>query len=189
MLAAIQATDGAILLWLQEHFRMELLDKFFSFYTNLGDAGMLWIVLSLIFLCFPKTRKAGALSLVAMMLCYVGNDLILKNLVERPRPFLSVEGLDPLIQHPGSHSFPSGHSCSSFAAAGVWAQTLKGRGAKGAKILFMAMALLMAFSRLYVGVHYPTDVLAGSALGLIGSWLVCRWLGPAYDRIAGQVRL
>lgn len=188
MFSAIQAFDGEILLWIQEHLRLEQLNDAISHYTNLGEAGVLWIVIALIFLCFPKTRKAGALSLAAMLLCYIGNDLIIKNLVERPRPFLSVEGLTTLIQPPGSFSFPSGHSCSSFAAAATWAQTLRGRGAKAAKVLLLAMALLMALSRLYVGVHYPTDVLTGSLLGLAGSWLICRWLGPVYDRLADRHR-
>lgn len=188
MFSAIQAMDGGILLWIQEFLRVELLNPLVAFYTNLGEAGILWILISIGFLFFAKTRKAGVLSLLAMLICYVGNDLILKELVERPRPFLTVEGLTPLISWPGSYSFPSGHSCSSFAAAGVWAQTLQGRGARWAKPLLLVMALLMALSRLYVGVHYPTDVLTGSLIGLAGSWLVCRWLGPVYDRVAARVK-
>lgn len=186
MLTALQAIDGGILLWIQEHLRSAPLTDILVRYTNWGEAGMLWILIALLFLCFPKTRKAGALSLAAMLICYVGNDLIFKELVGRPRPFLSVEGLTPLIPRPGSWSFPSGHSCSSFAAAGVWAQTLEGRGARWAKPLLLVMALVMALSRLYVGVHYPTDVLTGSLLGLLGSWLICRWLGPVYDRLAAK---
>lgn len=186
MLAGIQAVDGAVLLWIQEHLRIEPLNHLISHYTNLGEAGILWIVIALVFLLFPKTRKAGALSLAAMLICYLGNDLILKNLVERTRPFLAVEGLVALIEHPASFSFPSGHACSSFAAAATWAQTLEGRWARAAKVLLMQLALLMALSRLYVGVHYPTDVLTGSLLGILGSWLVCRWLGPVYDRIAAR---
>lgn len=182
MLEALQTLDGGILLWIQEHLRMDWLTALLTRYTNLGEAGVIWIVIALIFLLIPKTRKAGLLSLAAMLICYVCNDLVIKNLAMRPRPFLSVEGLLPLIQKPDSYSFPSGHSCSSFAAASVWAQTLEGRWAKGAKILLLVMAMLMALSRLYVGVHYPTDVLVGSLLGVLGGWLVCRWLGPVYDR-------
>ncbi|MGM9536883.1 MAG: phosphatase PAP2 family protein [Candidatus Onthomonas sp.] len=182
MLEALQTLDGNILLWIQEYMRVDGLNELLTRYTNLGEAGLLWIIIALAFLLFPKTRKAGLLSLIAMLICYVCNDLVIKNLIMRPRPFLSVEGLLPLIQRPGSYSFPSGHSCSSFAAASVWARTLEGRGSKGAKILLLGMAMLMALSRLYVGVHYPSDVLAGSLLGLLGGWLVCRWMGPVYDR-------
>ena len=182
MLEVLQTLDGGILLWIQEHLRMDWLTALLTRYTNLGEAGVIWIVIALIFLFIPKMRKAGLLSLAAMLICYVCNDLVIKNLVMRPRPFLSVEGLLPLIQRPDSYSFPSGHSCSSFAAARVWAQTLEGRWAKRAKILLLVMAMVMALSRLYVGVHYPTDVLVGSLLGVLGGWLVCRWLGPVYDR-------
>lgn len=182
MLETLQTLDAGILLWIQQHLRTDVLTGLLTRYTNLGEAGLIWIAIALLFLCFPKTRKAGAISLIAMLLCYVCNDLLIKNLVMRPRPFLTVEGLTPLIAPPHSYSFPSGHACSSFAAAVVWVQTLEGRWAKGGKALLLVMALLMAVSRLYVGVHYPTDVLVGSLLGLLGGWLVCRWLGPAYDR-------
>lgn len=186
MLDIIQTLDGNILLWIQEHMRTAALTPVLAAYTGLGEAGVLWIVIALLFLLFPKTRKAGWLSLAALLACYICNDIILKRLVARPRPFLAVPGLDILIRAPGSFSFPSGHSCSSFAAAGVWAQTLEGRRAKGAKVFLLAMALLMALSRLYVGVHYPSDVLTGSLLGLLGSWLICRYGGPVYDRIAAR---
>ena len=188
MMEAVQTLDGGILLWIQEHLRSDALNALVAWYTDLGEAGALWIAIALIFLFFPRTRKAGLVSLIAMLICYICNDLVIKNLVTRPRPFLSVEGLLPLIQWPDSYSFPSGHSCSSFAAASVWAQTLEGRWAKGAKILLLVMAMLMALSRLYVGVHYPTDVLVGSLLGVLGGWLVCRWLGPVYDRQLGKRR-
>lgn len=165
---------------------MDWLSELLTRYTNLGEAGVIWIAIGVIFLFFKSTRKAGALALTAMLLCYIFNDMVVKNLVMRIRPFLTVAGLEALIEHPDSYSFPSGHACSSFAAAGVWAQTLQGRWAKAGRILLLVMAMLMALSRLYVGVHYPTDVLVGSLVGLAGSWMVCRWLGPVYDRLAGR---
>lgn len=188
MLTAIQAFDAGVLLWIQEHLRGGWLDPLISLYTNLGEAGVLWILLSILLILFPRTRKAGVMTLVAMALCFLANDLVLKPLVQRPRPFLSVEGLIPLIEPPGSFSFPSGHSCSSFAAMGTLLQMLKGPRARWGKVLVVLLAVAMALSRLYVGVHYPTDVVIGSLVGLLGSWLICRWLGPVYDRVANRLR-
>lgn len=163
--------DGGILLWIQDVVRNGILDPFFQFYTQLGNAGLLWIVLSLLLLCFPKTRKAGFVSLVAMLLGLLCTNVVLKHLVGRTRPWLVVEGLTALVAEHDPNSFPSGHTCAAFAAASAWCRTLPRRWMK---ITAVVMAALMGFSRLYVGVHFPTDVLAGMAVGLFCGWLA--WL-------------
>ena len=84
----LQALDGAILLWLQEVVRGPLLTVFFTWYTALGNAGLIWIVLSLGLLCFRRTRRAGAASLLALMIGALCTNVILKQLVQRPRPWL-----------------------------------------------------------------------------------------------------
>lgn len=169
MLQWIQPLDESILLLLQEHLRGGLLDGPLKLLTTLGNAGILWIVLSIVMLFFPKLRKAGVLALVAMAICYICNDMIIKNLVERPRPFLAIPELWTMVEKPSSWSFPSGHTCSSFAAAGIWCRTVEQRWIRvGAVVL----AALMGFSRMFVGVHYPSDVLVGMCVGLVGSQLI-----------------
>lgn len=161
--------DGGCLLWIQENLRHALWDPFWIGITSLGDKGWSWLALALLLLCFPRTRKAGILALSAMALCALVTNVCLKNLVARPRPYTQVPGLTSLLPPQSDWSFPSGHTTASFACAGVYLQTLPKRYGTAALIL----AALIAFSRLYVGVHYPTDVLAGLAIGLIGSRIVC----------------
>ena len=163
--------DGGILLWIQTFVRCAVLDPIMMVYTQLGNAGILWIVLSVLLLCFPKTRKAGFVSLVAMLLGLLCTNVILKHLVGRTRPWLVVEGLLPLVEEHDPNSFPSGHTCAAFAAASAWWRTLPRRWMK---VTGLVMAVLMGFSRLYVGVHFPNDVLAGAAVGLLCGWLA--WL-------------
>ena len=169
MLQWIQSVDETILLGLQEYLRGGVLDGPLKLLTTLGNAGILWIVLSVIMLFFPKLRKAGILALVAMGVCYIFNDMIIKNLVERPRPFLTMPELWTMVEKPASWSFPSGHTCSSFAAAGIWCRTVEQRWIRAGAVI---LAALMGFSRMFVGVHYPSDVLVGMCVGLVGSQLI-----------------
>lgn len=162
--------DGNILLWIQEYLREDFLNPLIIFITNLGNAGMIWIAGAVVLLCIPKTRKAGALVILSLVISYIINNLILKSAVARPRPWVDVEGLSNLIGKPHDLSFPSGHASSSFAAAVVMYRMLPARCGVPAVILAAAIAL----SRLYVGVHYPTDVLFGSISGIIIALGVCR---------------
>lgn len=138
------------------------------FYTHLGDAGLLWAVLSLVMLCFPKTRRTGLLALAALALGGLLTNVTLKQLVGRIRPWHTVDGLLFLVEELDPHSFPSGHTCAAFAAAGVWFRGLPWRWMR---VTGLAMAVLMGLSRLYVGVHFPSDVLAGALVGLLAAWL------------------
>ena len=165
------ALDGGLLLWIQEWVRSELLTTLMTFYTHLGDRGLVWIVLCLALLCFKKTRRAGLAGLLALLLSLIFTNLILKHLVSRARPWLTVEGLIPLVDEPDPNSFPSGHTSAAFAAASAWAWARLPR--RGLEIAGLACAALMAFSRLYVGVHFPTDVAAGVLVGLLCGALAC----------------
>lgn len=160
----IQTIDGAILLWIQQFLRVAVLTPLVELYTTLGDKGMIWIAASFILLCFRPTRRAGLLALFAMLLGLICNNLILKNLVARPRPYLTVAGLLPLLPPPDPNSFPSGHTCAAFACAAVWLRTLPWAWMRG---LAVVLAALMGLSRLYVGVHYPSDVLVGGCVGFL----------------------
>lgn len=183
MLDGLLALDGGILLWIQETLRGAL-DPVFIAYTHLGDAGVLWIVLCLGLLLFPRTRRAGLAGLTALLLGLLCTNVALKHLVGRARPWLTVEGLAPLIAEGDPNSFPSGHSCAAFAAASAWCRTLPRRWMRGAGL---ALAVLMALSRLWVGVHFPSDVLAGALVGtLCGqlAWLLWRRLVPPGEKLA-----
>lgn len=158
----ISNIDAYILLFLQETVRSPFLTPVVEAVTMLGDGAIFWIAVSLILLAIPKTRKAGSAGLLALVLSLLVNNIILKNLVGRIRPFDMIEGLMPLIKRPGDFSFPSGHTGSSFAAAWVLYRRL--RGWKG--VLALVLAGLIGLSRLYLGVHYPTDVLFGVVSGI-----------------------
>lgn len=174
MLDWLFTLDGGVLLWIQAHLRGSVQDAAFGFYTTLGNAGALFIAAAVLMLCFQKTRKAGVAALLAMGIGFVCTNLILKNLVARPRPWLDVAGLIALVAEHDPNSFPSGHTTAAFAFAGAvrFAPT-----EKWLKRIALVAALLMGFSRLYVGVHYPSDVLVGVLVGLLSAWsawLVCR---------------
>ena len=158
----ISNIDAYILLFIQEVVRTPFLTAVIKVITMLGDSAIFWIVISLILLTIPKTRKAGSAGLLALLVSLIVNNIILKNLIGRIRPYDMIEGLIPLIEKPRDFSFPSGHTGSSFAAAWVLFRRL--RGWKG--VLALILAGLIGLSRLYLGVHYPTDVLFGVISGI-----------------------
>lgn len=155
--------DGDLLLFIQENIRNPVLTPIVRAVTALGNGGWIWILLAGVMLFLPRTRKAGGMTAAALAGTLLLNNILLKNLVARPRPYEVIEGLTYLIARPGEYSFPSGHACSSFAAAGVMFLRLPRRYGVPALIL----ALLISLSRLYVGVHYPSDVLFGMMDGIL----------------------
>lgn len=178
-LQVVSPIEGSVLLWLQG-LRIPAADVFFTWFTRLGNAGLVWIVLSLVMVLFRRTRKTGMLALAAMLLGFVCCNLTIKPLVARIRPWLAVEGLRTLVAEHDPHSFPSGHTCAAFAAAGIWWRGLPRKWGGVALVL----AVLMGFSRLYVGVHFPSDVLTGALLGSLCAWAV--W--TAQKRISKKLR-
>lgn len=165
MLDTILQLDGELLVAIQG-LHMGWLDPIVSCYTKLGDAGLLWIALSLAMLFWKPTRKAGALALGAMILGLIVTNLTIKPLISRPRPWLDWP-IVPLVAENDPNSFPSGHTCAAFAAGLSWVRTLPWRWGR---IAAAAAAVLMGLSRLYVGVHYPTDVLTGAVIGSLCAW-------------------
>ena len=158
----IQQLDASILFWIQEHIRCGFLDRAMPLITTLGDGGLLWIALAIVFLLFRKTRLWGLAMGLALIIGLVIGNACLKPLIGRIRPFDWYDGITLLIQAPGDFSFPSGHTLSAFAAASALFGFDK-RVGMGA----ITLAALIGFSRLYLFVHYPTDVLAGCALGVL----------------------
>lgn len=140
-----------------------LLDKILAFITSLGNAGIIWIVLAVVLLILPKTRKTGIIVATALLMDLVLCNLILKNLVARVRPYDVNTAIAILIKKPLDFSFPSGHTAASFAAM----TALFLAKMKKAWIAALVLAVLIAFSRLYFYVHYPTDVLGGAVVGIL----------------------
>ena len=167
MLETLLNLDGGFLLFLQESVRNPILDNLMIFITSLGNGGMIWIVATIVLLIPKKTRKAGIMSAVALLGSLIINNNIVKNIVQRPRPFVTFTDLQIIIPIPSEFSFPSGHTSSSFAAAAVFYRHLP----KKLGLPSVILAGLIGFSRLYVGVHYPTDVIAGVLMGILLSYL------------------
>lgn len=172
MLQNLIAMEADILLWIQNNIRNDVLTPIFKFITTLGNAGVIWIVLSVGLLIPKKTRRVGVLALVSLLFSALIDNVILKNVVARTRPYDVIEGLTSLVGAQKDYSFPSGHTGSAFAAAGVMFRGLP----KKFGIPILVFACLMGLSRLYVGVHYPSDVLGGAMIGT-GIALFTYWLG------------
>ena len=175
ILEKVQSFDSNILLYIQEHIRTDVANPFWIFYTHLGDMGILWVIVAIVLLCFKKSRRVGVTVTISLLLGFIVTNLILKGLVARTRPFYAVEGLQALISYPKDYSFPSGHSTIWFAGGTTTFLTLN----KKYSFIFLILAIMMGFSRMYVGVHYPTDVLAGMIIGIssaIASYYIVKWI-------------
>lgn len=156
----------SILDWIQT-LHTPFLDKIMAFITRLGDAGIIWIVLSIVLLLIPKTRKSGAVMVAALVVDVLLCNIVLKNLVARTRPYDVNTGVHLLVAKLHDYSFPSGHTAASFAS--VTALYLAGE--KKLWKFALVLACLIAISRLYLYVHYLTDVLGGILFGVISGYL------------------
>lgn len=167
----------SILDWIQT-LHTPFLDKIMVFITRLGDAGIIWIVLSIVLLLLPKTRKSGVVMVAALVVDVLLCNIVLKNLVARTRPYDVNTGVHLLVAKLHDYSFPSGHTAASFAS--VTALYLAGE--KKLWKFALVLAYLIAISRLYLYVHYPTDVLGGILFGVISGYLgyrkVLKWRWP-----------
>ena len=157
--------EASIILWIQENLR-GVMDGFWIFITSLGDGGYLWIALGIVLLFFKKTRPIGFTVLVSLLFNLIITNLTLKDLIGRPRPFITNEAIQPLVGGVNQYtSFPSGHTSGSFSAMfAVYRWVPKKIG-----IPALVLAGLIAISRLYVGVHYPTDLLGGFVVAFMCS--------------------
>ena len=161
----MQGMEFAILDWIQAHLRCGFLDAVLPLITRTADHGELWIILALVLLAIRSQRKYGAAVACGLVLDLVSCNLLLKPLVGRIRPFAVNAAVELLVKAPLDASFPSGHTAVSFAA--VFA--LKAAGSPLWKPA-LAVAVVIAFSRLYLYVHWPSDVLAGALLGAAVGW-------------------
>ncbi len=159
--------ESSILLWIQEYLRADWLNPIVNFITNLGNAGWFWLILLTGMLFFKKTRKIGITGFIAVLIGFLITNVCLKNLVARVRPYEVIEGLTYITKTPSDWSFPSGHSTASMAASVVLFCKLP----KKYGVPALVLGILISLSRLYVGVHYPTDVLVGMLVGCFGAYM------------------
>ena len=164
----IQQLDLSILLFIQEHLRFAWMNGFWEFITHFGDGGIFWIVLTLALMIPKRTRKAGIVAACSLLLGFLITNVTLKPLVDRVRPYNYSDVIIPLGRIPVESSFPSGHTCASFACALIYVRMLP----KKCGISLLVLAVLISLSRLYLCVHFPTDVLGGFLVALFSSMLV-----------------
>lgn len=164
------AFDLPILDWIQANLKSDLLDTLMPIITLFGDGGVFWIAIAVLLLCIPKTRKIGLGMGFALLMGLVVCNITLKPLVGRIRPYDLQEQLGvtiPLLtDRMHDYSFPSGHTIASFEASVVLLKNNKWMG-----IPAVILAVLIAFSRLYLYVHYPTDVIFSVFAGILFAFL------------------
>ncbi len=170
MLEALNLFELGLLQQMQEVLSGPLLDRLTVILSATGDKGIGMILLALVLLCIPKTRRVGATVAVALVLDALLVNLCLKPLIARTRPYDLGFDLGLITHHPSDHSFPSGHTAAAFAAA--VALRTAGKRWMGAGLCY---GCCMGFCRMYLMMHYPTDVLfgalAGAACGLAAIWI------------------
>lgn len=158
-----------ILWWIRDNLSSPFLDTVMRYVSSLARHGEFWIALALILICFKKTRKAGVAMGVAMACGFLIGNIGLKNLFARIRPYDMTE-VALVVEKLSDFSFPSGHTLVSFEAATALTVYHRKWG-----IAALVLATAIAFSRLYLFVHYPTDVAAGLLLG-VGIALATCWV-------------
>lgn len=159
-------TEFACLYFLQS-LRTPWLDEVMVFLSSLGDHGRFFLLAAVVLVCIKKTRTMGFAMLLSMLLGFLIGNVWLKNMFMRQRPCWIDTTVDLLVRVPRDYSFPSGHTLIGFeCGVSIWLQNRR------AGVAALILAVLMGFSRMYLFVHFPTDVLAGAALGSVIAWVV-----------------
>lgn len=186
---ALYTFDFSLLNWIQNTFKSDFMDFIMPKITVLGDAGIFWIIVAVVFLFFKKTRKTGLMMGCALILGLIFGNGLLKNLFARERPYSELVSFSELqldvkllVGELSDYSFPSGHTLASFECATVLMIRDKRFG-----IPALILATLIAFSRLYLYVHFPTDVFAGIVLGVIFGILGVIIVKHAWDAVANKI--
>lgn len=163
----ITPTDTTILDFIQQYIKCDFLDVVMAFFSYIGEVGAIWLVTAIAFMFSRKTRSMGIMMICAVSLGFLVGEIGIKNILCRPRPFVANPDVILNIFPPSGYSCPSGHSCSSLAAATVIFVKNKRFG-----IPALCIALLIVFSRLYNYVHYPSDVMLGMMLGVVSAFII-----------------
>ena len=149
----------------QHNLNSELFNKIMIFFTILGDNGIIWIAIALILFLKRKYRKIGLFSIISLIICALLVNVILKPLIHRPRPFSELTDITLLIKAPKDYSFPSGHTAASFVMVYIFFRHIKKYF-----IPVLITGILIAFSRMYLTVHFPSDILVGLIIGLLSGY-------------------
>lgn len=171
----LQSFDNNILLFIHNNLLNPIADFLLPIITKLGSDGAIWILLSLILISMKKYRKYGFMILLSLVIYLIVGSKIIKPLVARPRPFMELDFIKLIVDKPSGYSFPSGHSMSAFSAATILMFMNKKIGITG-----IILASIIAFSRVYLFVHYPSDVIAGAVLGVIAGILSYKLVNYLY---------
>jgi len=167
MIAYLKNIDIKMLNLLNKRFRYALLDRIMPLITALGNGGFVWFIISIYLISNKNSSTQGYMIITSLVVTTIIGEGVIKHLIKRARPFAEMIESKLLISKPISYSFPSGHTASSFAAAGIFI-AMDSR----LSIIVVILASVIAFSRVYLNVHYPTDVVTGIILGLLCSKLV-----------------
>lgn len=179
MIEFITKIDFAVLDFIRNTLSSSFMDYIMPIITDFGSGGLLWIAVGVIMFCTEKYRRCGASVLIGLLLCLVLGNIVLKPLIGRMRPCWINEGIDMLVRIPGDYSFPSGHTLAVFTTAFIIFGYSKRLG-----IPILVLACLIGFSRMYLYVHYPTDVLGGIVLAALIAWSVRKFVnGKIFTRI------
>lgn len=170
--------DFAILDFIRSSISNPVLDKIMPVITYLGSGGIIWIVIAVIMLINARHRKTGFKIALALILSLLICNILLKPIVARTRPFDINTAVDIIISKPTDYSFPSGHTSASFATAVVLILSER----KRIWIPALTAAALIAFSRLYLYVHFPSDVFCGIILGIVIAFASVKIVDEIYRR-------
>lgn len=167
ILRRIHTFDNYILFTISRRIKNRYLDKAMPMITSLGNLGIIWIIIAGVLMINEERRLIGEVVLLTLIISTLVGEGIIKHIVRRARPCSHKDSINLLISKPLSYSFPSGHTLSSFAVAEVLSSYFE-----QFRIIFLTIAFLIALSRVYLYVHYPTDVIAGIIIGIICSKIV-----------------
>lgn len=162
MIKYLQSIDIKVLNWINVKWRNKWFDRLMPMITAAGNLGIIWIVISVFLISKKDYRILGNMIIVGLIITTIVGEGIIKNVVRRKRPYHGDDNRKLLISKPITYSFPSGHTASSFAVAAIFIKT-----DNAASFGIITLATLIAFSRIYLGVHYPSDVLGGAIIGFI----------------------
>lgn len=177
----ITAWDLSVLEWIRENLYCAFLDAVMPVITFLGDGGWFWIAAAVVMLFFKRTRKTALMTGAALIFGLLICNLILKPAVARIRPYEVMEGIKLLIEKQSDFSFPSGHTTASFEAATVFMLRDKRFG-----IPALVLACIIALSRMYLYVHYPTDIIGGIVIGTLCGLLGYFVVGYVWKRVESR---
>lgn len=173
--------DNTVLNFIYDNLRCAFLDFIMPIITLFGESGIFFICLAVILLIFKKTRKTGAMLGLSLIIGLIVCNLTLKPLVARPRPY-TLREVEMLVDGLSDFSFPSGHTVAAFEAASVFMMRNKKIG-----VPFLILAFLIAFSRLYLYVHFPTDVIVGAIIGTLSGIIAVKIVDIVWNKIANKL--